>query len=120
MVVEDEAIAAMDLEMVLDDLGYEVCAVASSGTEAVRAAAAVKPDLILMDIRLANGTDGVEAARQILGGQGIRSIFLTAHNDPVTLERANGASPLDVLTKPYSRTRLITALHRAALEIGHC
>ncbi|AWK88343.1 response regulator [Azospirillum thermophilum] len=117
LVVEDEAIAAMDLEMMLEVLGHSVCGVLAEGPEAVREAGATRPDLVLMDIRLAGGTDGVEAAHDIRRLYGIRSLFLTAHNDRATLERAAAAQPFAVLTKPYSRNQLRLALDRAAQEL---
>lgn len=118
LVVEDEAIAAMDLEMMLEVLGHSVCGVLAEGPEAVREAGATRPDLVLMDIRLAGGTDGVEAAHEIRRLYGIRSLFLTAHNDRATLDRAAAALPFGILTKPYSRNQLRVALDRAAGEIG--
>ncbi|WP_035693080.1 response regulator [Azospirillum halopraeferens] len=114
LVVEDEAVAAMDLELVLEDLGYEPCGIASSAPEAVRLADATGPDLVIMDVRLADGTDGVDAANEIRRRLGVRAVFLTAHSDPVTLERIRTADPWEVLAKPYSRSQLAAALARAA------
>lgn len=117
LVVEDEAITAMGLELVLETLGYEVCGFAADAQEAVRQAASTTPDLILMDIRLANGSDGVQAAAEIRARHGIRSLFLTAHNDPATLERARNVSPFGILTKPYTRVQLGAALAAATREL---
>src|SRR4051794_10567851 len=96
VVVEDEAIAAMDLEMLLEELGYEVCDVVMSAPEAIRTAERSKPDLLLMDIRLADNTDGVTAALEIRARFGIRSVFLTAHTDAATMARVRAANPFAV------------------------
>lgn len=113
LVVEDEAIAALDLEMLLEDLGYEPCGVAASAPEAVRLADATRPDLVLMDVRLAGGTDGVDAAIEIHRRHGVPVVFLTAHSDPATLERVRSANPRAILAKPYSRSQLAEALARS-------
>lgn len=65
MVVEDEAITAKDLQITLEDFGYEVSAIASTGEDAVQKAEEHRPDLVLMDIVLLNKMDGIEAADQI-------------------------------------------------------
>ena len=88
LVVEDERIVARGIEKQLKGLGYEVAGLASAGKEAVQLAAEVQPDLVLMDIRLSNEMDGVEAANQIRTWLHIPSVFLTAYSDEATLQRA--------------------------------
>jgi CheY-like chemotaxis protein len=63
LIVEDEALIALHLEMLVTDFGHKVCAVASSASEASARAASHYPDVVLMDIRLAKGSSGVDAAR---------------------------------------------------------
>ena len=113
MVVEDEAITALYLEQMLEELGYEVCALAASAPQAVAAAEHSHPDLVLMDIRLAEGTDGVQAAHEIRSRYGTPSIYITAHTDALTLERARSTDPLGFLTKPYSKQELALTLQQA-------
>lgn len=118
LVVEDEVITAMDLEAQLLRLGHEVVELADSAPEAVRAARVHKPDLVLMDIRLADGTSGIDAARQIHDQLGIRSIFVTAHSDPGLRRLALEANPLDFVIKPYSAPQIAAALKAAAERLG--
>jgi DNA-binding NarL/FixJ family response regulator len=113
LVVEDDAIAAMDLEETLDKLGYAVCGVIATAPQAVRTAEAERPDLVLMDIRLADGSNGIDAAAEIRERLGIPSLFVTAHDDPATLRRADAARPLGYVRKPYSDADIDTALRRA-------
>src|SRR5215212_5908078 len=88
LVVEDETIVAMDIADALRRLGYIVSAVLDNGPAAIEAAASSEPDLILMDIRLKGAMDGVDAARVIRERFEIPILFLTAHGDANTVERA--------------------------------
>src|SRR4051812_50074974 len=93
LIVEDEAIPAMLLEEMIEDLGYMVCGKAISGPGAVKAAEDYEPDLILMDIRLAQGTDGIDAAIEIRARLGIPSLFMSAFSDQATMARVKHAQP---------------------------
>jgi CheY-like chemotaxis protein len=115
LIVEDEAIPAMLLEEMVEDLGFIVCGKAVSGPGAVMAAEDYRPDLILMDIRLAQGTDGIEAAIEIRQRLGIPSLFMSAKG---TMTRAQGAQPLGFVGKPYDETRLRIALDAALKTLG--
>ena len=114
LVVEDEAVTALDLEDVLLSLGHEVVGTVDTGPAAVAAAARHRPDLVLMDIRLAGGTDGVDAAVAIRNRLGIRSIFLTAQAELETRQRGLAARPLRWLDKPFTAAKLRETLERAA------
>ncbi len=113
MVVEDEQITAADLEASLEDLGYTVTAIASSGKQAIRSAETTLPDLVLMDIRIKGEMDGVDAARQIRQRLDIPVIYLTAHADDETLERAKSAEPLGYIVKPFQESELRAAIQMA-------
>ena len=76
LLVEDEILTALDIEYLVQQLGYEVCGIAVSAPEAVQAADDLRPDLVLMDIRLARGTDGIQAAGEIRTRLGIASLYL--------------------------------------------
>ena len=114
LIVEDEAVTALDLEDMLLRLGHEVVGTVDTAPAAVSAAAKHRPDLVLMDIRLAGGTDGVDAAVAIRNRLGIRSIFLTAQADLETRQRSLAARPLGWLDKPFVTAKLCETLERAA------
>lgn len=120
LVVEDEAIVAMDISVRLRGLGYEVVGPASTGVEALELAEQTRPDLVLMDIMLRGGMDGVEAARRILETTGAPVVYLTAYADDSTLRRAKVAEPLGYLLKPFEerelRTTIETALYKHRAE----
>ena len=112
-VVEDDALSAMMLHDLLEMWGYAVCGTASGAAAAIQEIERRKPDLVLMDIRLADNTDGVAAAVEIRRRLGVRSIFLTAHTDRKTLARVQNAEPLGLLAKPYSPAELQQVLRQA-------
>jgi two-component system cell cycle sensor histidine kinase/response regulator CckA len=121
LVVEDEAIVAMDISVRLRALGYEVAGPASTGADALELAEATRPDLVLMDIMLRGGMDGVEAARRIRETTGAPIVYLTAYADDSTLLRAKVAEPLGYLLKPFEerelRTTIETALYKHRTEV---
>lgn len=114
LIVEDDAVAALGLKMFLVETGHDVVAMAETAPAAVHRAAATRPDLALVDIRLAEGTDGIEAALEIRRRFGIPSILMTAHADEATLRRARDAQPLDILPKPILPHRLRWSIKGAA------
>jgi len=113
MVVEDESIIAIDIQNGLENLGYEVPAIVSSGEEAIHIAGELRPDLILMDIVLEGHIDGVEAADQILARFDIPVIYLTAYADDDTLQRAKITRPFGYILKPFDERELQTAIEMA-------
>jgi two-component system, cell cycle sensor histidine kinase and response regulator CckA len=112
-VVEDEKIIAKGLESQLKDLGYSMAGTASSGEEAVRRSIALRPDLILMDINLGEGMDGIDAATAIRKEIDVPVVFLTAFSDEATIERAKRTNPDGYILKPYEDKDLQTVI-----EIG--
>src|SRR5512143_94216 len=117
LLVEDEAITAMHAELLLTGLGFEVCATATTGPAAVAAVARHRPDLVLMDIRLADDTDGIDAAAEIGERFGTPVVYMTAHSDAATVRRAESTRPLGFITKPYSREQLKTTLTQAVARL---
>lgn len=101
LVVEDQAIVAMNIKTQLKNLGYIVQGTAISGEEAIKEAELTNPDLILMDIMLKGDMDGIEAARIIKSRFGIPVIYLTACTDFETLERAKLTDPEGYISKPF-------------------
>lgn len=123
LVVEDEGIIALDLESRLRALGHIVCGTVATGPEAVEGARTLRPDIVLMDIRLSGSMDGIEAARQIRRIRDIPIVFLTAHSDPGSLSGAAAIGPFAYLIKPFTdrelQVTLIVAMckHRAFTEL---
>lgn len=121
MVVEDESIVAKDIETSLRALGYKVAGVMSSGEEAIPAAKAARPDLILMDIMLRGKLDGVETAHRITSEMNIPVVFLTAYSDESTIGRAKKTNAAGYLLKPFEerelRTTIEMALYKHAMEL---
>src|SRR5262245_27333331 len=113
LVVEDEAVVAINLQERLERLGYEVPALAACGEEAVRLAATVEPDLVLMDIRLKGSMDGIEAAEEIRRRYHRPVIYLTAYADEATLRRAQVTEPFGYLLKPFREPELYTCIEMA-------
>jgi PAS domain S-box-containing protein len=120
LVVEDEAIVAMDLRYKLEALGYTVPALSYSGEEAVDLADELSPDLVLMDIRLNGTLDGIDAAARIRERLDIPVVYLTAYADDSTIQRAKITEPFGYLLKPVENKELQTAVeisvHKHHLE----
>ena len=112
-IVEDESIIAKDMQMTLQQLGYAVTAVVSSGELAVEKAGENRPDLVLMDIVLQGEMDGIEAAGQIRSQFDIPVIYLTAYSDEKTLERAKITEAFGYILKPFEERELHTAIEMA-------
>lgn len=110
LIVEDEAITALDLATELSGMGYHVCGVVDTAEAAVGAAVTARPAVVLMDIRLANGGDGIETAQRICGCHDTAIVFLTAHSDEATLARALAVSPFGYLIKPFRARDLKVAI----------
>lgn len=121
LVVEDENIVARDLQQTLRTLGYGVPVMASSGEEAIEKAAATRPDLVLMDIKLKGRLDGVAAAEEIGDRLDIPVVYLTAYADEQTLRRAKVTEPFGYLLKPFDERSLHAAievaLHRHRMQM---
>jgi signal transduction histidine kinase len=113
MVVEDEIIIAMHISETLTNLGYEVSDVITSGEEAIEQAAEIKPDLILMDIMLSGSINGIKVARQIRDSLNIPVVYLTAHTDRITLNKAKETQPFGYVVKPFTERELHTAIEMA-------
>lgn len=113
MIVEDERIVAKDLQFRLQGLGYEVAGMASEGHDAISKAGSMRPNLVLMDIRLENGMDGIEAAEQIRNQLDIPVVFLTAYADQATLARAKITEPFGYILKPFEERELQSTIEIA-------
>lgn len=110
LIVEDDGIVAFDLESRLSGLGYEVVGRTASGADALAKVAAARPDLVLMDIMLRGDMDGVEAARTIVNQHRVPVVYLTAHADHITIEKARTTNPYGYILKPFDEDELRTTL----------
>ena len=117
MIVEDDFLIASEVEGALIEAGYEVVGIAASAEEAIELAAARRPLLAVMDIRLVGPRDGIDVALELFGTHGVRSIFATAHQTPETRQRAHPANPLGWVPKPYSMAALIEAVRQAIRDL---
>ncbi len=106
LIVEDEAIVAADLAQRVAQFGYKVVGTAARGAVAVTLTRELRPDLILMDIHLTGSLDGIETAEQIRLEFDVPIIFLTAHSDNATLERAKLSGPSGYILKPFQTREL--------------
>ena len=118
LVVEDEAIVARDISQQLAELGYQPVGQASSGEEAVLLAGELRPNLVLLDIRLAGPMNGIEAAQEIHARFGVPVVFLTAFSGDDMLARAKAASPFGYIVKPFSERELRTVIEMALYRHG--
>jgi len=116
LIVEDEAVTAMDLEKRLTHLDYEVVGVANNGEDAVQLAKEKKPDLILMDIFLGSKMDGIDAAKIIGDSHHIPIVFLTAYNDDTSFSRAKNCNPFAYIAKPFETRDLYHAIELSLLK----
>ena len=110
LIVEDEALIATNLEMLLEENGYTVVGWATNVKEAQRAAEEHRPSTAIVDIQLRGGDDGIALAAEIRERFGIAIIFVTAQTDPATIERAKSVTHLAYINKPYSEQALLDAL----------
>jgi signal transduction histidine kinase len=113
LIVEDEGIVAYDLANTLQTMGYLVVAVVDSAEDAIESARELRPDLVLMDVRLTGAMDGIDAAERIRQTRDIPIIYLTAHSDRETTRRAKTTQPFGYLVKPFKPPEL-----RCAIEIA--
>jgi len=121
LIVEDEVIIAYDLQQKLQMLGYQVTDTCTSGEEAIKSVKKNLPDLILMDIRLHGKMSGIEAAETIQKYHDMPVIYLTAHTDQSTLDKAKHTRPYGYLVKPIDDERTLygpieIALHKHQME----
>ena len=118
--VEDEVIVSMDIQQRLQQVNYVVAGTATRAAEAFALCESLRPNLVLMDIRLKGPVDGVAAARQIRDRYRLPVVFLTAYAEDATLQRAKLAEPFGYLIKPFEdqelRTQIEIALYKHQTE----
>ena len=110
LIVEDEAIIAMETARNLKKLGYEVISIIDTGEEAIKKAEEEKPDLVLMDIRISGNMDGIEAAKKIQDLFDIPIIFTTAWLNEETINQTKLTKSFVHIEKPIRKNNLKAAL----------
>ena len=106
LIVEDEALTAKGLKIELEELGVVVLDPIAKGEDAVKIALQENPSLILMDIRLADGLNGIEASERIRLKKEIPIVFMTGYATEEMKERALKINPIDYLEKPVDMHRI--------------
>jgi len=113
LIVEDEEIVAKDLRLALENLGYGVPAVVSSGEAALAEAASGDVDMVLMDVVLDGDIDGVDTAQQINTRFDVPVVYLAAHADESILKRARATEPFGYVFRPLNERELHCVLQVA-------
>jgi len=112
LIAEDETIIRLDLRELLERAGFEICAEARDGEEAVELARSEQPDLALLDVNMPR-LDGIEAARRILEERPIPIVIVTAYGEQELVSRAVEAGVFGYLVKPFRETDLLPAIATA-------
>jgi len=112
LIAEDEALIRLDLAEMLAEEGYDVVGEAGDGETAVRLAEELKPDLVILDIKMPI-MDGLAAAERIAGGRIAPVIILTAFSQRDLVERARAAGAMAYLVKPFQKSDLVPAIEVA-------
>lgn len=112
LVAEDEALIRLDLVEMLREEGYQVVGEAGDGEEAVKLATELKPDLVILDVKMPK-VDGIEAASKITGDRIAPVVILTAFSQRDLVERARDAGTMAYLVKPFAKRDLVPAIELA-------
>ncbi len=112
LIAEDEALIRLDLKEMLEEEGYEVCGEAGDGESAVRLAGELRPDLVILDVKMPV-MDGIEAAEQITAARIAPVVVLTAFSQRELVERARDAGAMAYLVKPFQKKDLLPTIEMA-------
>ncbi|WP_263833911.1 response regulator [Sulfurospirillum oryzae] len=113
LIVEDEAIVALDIKKALIQLGHDVITMVTNHDDAIRSVEKNRPDIIIMDIYLNNSLDGIQTAEDIQKIHAIPILYLSAFADDETINRAVKTNPIGYLTKPFKREEL-----KSTIQLG--
>jgi CheY-like chemotaxis protein len=113
LIIEDEPIISLDLQSIVREMGHTVAAIATTRDEAVRAARKTEPGLVLADIKLADGSSGIDAVRQILSEVDVPIVFITAY--PERLLTGERPEPTFLVTKPFVPETVRVAISQALM-----
>lgn len=118
LIVEDEAIVALDIKRTILKMGFDVTNMVTNHDDALLSIKAKTPDIVLLDIHLKNSKDGIETAKDIKQIADIPIVYLTAFSDDKTIERAVQTNPVGYLVKPFKREDLKSTLQLAIYKIN--
>jgi DNA-binding response OmpR family regulator len=118
LVVEDDWLIATQIESCLATAGFEVTGIATGPDDTLQLARTAPPQLVLMDIRLLDGADGVELAKELWLKLGLRCLFVSGNIDADTQRRAANARPLGWLPKPFTEAELLEGVSNAFDRLG--
>src|SRR5262245_43791407 len=119
LIVEDEILIALDLERAMADLGYDVCGIAANDSRARSLAMRDQPDVVLMDVCLSGGREGIETARWLREVCGTSVVFVTSQTDANTVQRIQEQVPgAPVVPKPFYGERLAKAVQMVERSIA--
>jgi len=113
LIVEDEILIAEELKERLSRIGFSVIAAVDSAEEGIAIATRERPDVVLMDIRLKGAKDGVQAATDIYSQVDVPVVYLTAHSDPLAVERAKRTHYDGFILKPFRARELQSTIEVA-------
>lgn len=117
LIVEDQLIITMDLEYMLEELGYDICGVCTNYDDAIFAIKTTKPDLILVDIILYGEKTGIDLAHEINNTYHIPFIYLTSHADRSTIDAAKSTNPAGYIVKPFNRNDVYASIEIALNQV---
>jgi len=113
VIVEDEALIALDLEMIMESMDFNVVGISDNGDEALDIIASRDPDLILLDVNIKGQLDGIQLAEIIRTKTKKPFLYVTSYADKETLDRAKHTLPYGYILKPFSEAEL-----KATIEIA--
>ncbi len=112
LIAEDEALIRLDLKEMLEEEGYQIAGEAADGEQAVELAAKLRPDLVILDVKMPR-LDGISAAERIVAGQIAPVVILTAFSQRELVERARDAGAMAYIVKPFTKADLVPAIEIA-------
>jgi DNA-binding NarL/FixJ family response regulator len=119
LIVEDERVVAKDLKQTLESMGYDVIGMAATRDETIAICEQHLPDIVLMDIRIKGDVDGIDTATELHKLYRLRVIYLTAHADVASIDRAKRTYPHAYLLKPVKPGELQGAIEIAMFTKQH-
>jgi CheY-like chemotaxis protein len=115
MIIEDEPLIALDLSQILEDAGFVVCGIARTEKDAVELALRTRPDILIADIQLADGSSGMDAVQKIIPLVDCYPVFVTAF--PERLLKGPRPEPARLITKPFSKDLVVSIVKKAYADL---
>lgn len=119
VIVEDEALIALDLEMIIESMDYNVVGISDNGDEALDLISSRDPDLILLDVNINGRLDGIQLGEIIRSKTKKPFVYITSYADKETLDRAKHTLPYGYILKPFSEAELIATIEIAMFRFSN-